>query len=303
MDERESRMWRGYISSRSDAARNALVEHYLPVIRNVARKVAARIPPNCGVDAGDLVSAGTIGCMQAIERFDPSRGLKFTTFAAPRIRGAMVDELRRWDYLSRSHRRDVGTGDSPEITNISLSTSLTETENREIALQETIPADVMPPDHRLSQGEYWGNMLRGADKMTRLILLLYYRDERTMKQIGQSLGLSESRVSQITKLWMGRMGDRVRREIKQGRLQTLLEEEVARMLRSPDPREWLISRVQHACSGSRCRRPGRPLADHTIRSVVGQAFDACIAGELDSVFGESPAASAVPNSGLRTIGG
>ena len=203
----------------------------------------------------------------------------------------MADELRRWDYLSRSHRRDVEAGNNREITNVSLSNTVIDGESRETTVQDTVHADVPPPDHNLSRYEYWGKSLRGADKVTRLILLLYYRDERTMKQIGESLGLSESRVSQITKLWMGRMRDRVRRDIEQGRLQPLLEEELARMLRAPDPREWLISRVQRACQGNRHRRPGRPLASRTIRSVVGQVFDACIAGELDAIFGESPAAA------------
>jgi len=84
-------------------ARERLLAQHLPLVHHVARKLMRTLGTD--VDADDLVSAGTMGLMQAVETFDASRGLAFSTFAAPRIRGAILDDLRRWDHAPRSVRR------------------------------------------------------------------------------------------------------------------------------------------------------------------------------------------------------
>jgi RNA polymerase sigma factor FliA len=86
-------------------ARERLLAHHLPLVRHLAGRMIRRLSVDVEVD--DLVSAGTLGLIQAIEAFDPSRGFAFSSFAAPRVRGAMLDELRRNDHVSRSIRRKV----------------------------------------------------------------------------------------------------------------------------------------------------------------------------------------------------
>jgi RNA polymerase sigma factor for flagellar operon FliA len=98
-------LWRAYRAQPSVAARNSLVEFYLPLVRGEARKLRSRLSPQ--ISDGDLISAGFFGLLDAIRRFDAGRGFKFETFAAWRIRGAMLDEARTIDWLSRNGRHAV----------------------------------------------------------------------------------------------------------------------------------------------------------------------------------------------------
>src|SRR5271156_3003828 len=92
-------LWRDYHSSRSVALRNQLVERYLPLVRYNAERIWSRLPE--GVELDDLISAGVFGLMDAIDAFDLERGVKFETYCVPRIRGAMLDELRTMDWVPR----------------------------------------------------------------------------------------------------------------------------------------------------------------------------------------------------------
>lgn len=94
--------WEAFASSADPQSRDALIVHYLVLVRAIARRLAGVLPR--GVEVADLVSEGTFGLVEAIERFDPSRGLAFSTYAVPRIRGAMVDALRAMDWAPRSVR-------------------------------------------------------------------------------------------------------------------------------------------------------------------------------------------------------
>lgn len=94
--------WEAFVERGEVEARDALIVHYLALVRAIARRLAGVLPS--GVEVTDLVSEGTFGLVEAIERFDPSRGLAFSTFAVPRIRGAMVDALRAMDWAPRSVR-------------------------------------------------------------------------------------------------------------------------------------------------------------------------------------------------------
>src|SRR5271156_588067 len=92
-------LWRDYHSSRSVALRNQLVERYLPLVKYNAERIWSRLPD--GVELDDLISAGVFGLMDAIDAFDLERGVKFETYCVPRIRGAMLDELRTMDWVPR----------------------------------------------------------------------------------------------------------------------------------------------------------------------------------------------------------
>src|ERR1700730_120552 len=92
-------LWRDYRSHPSIEMRNQLVELYLPLVKYNAERIWSRLPD--GVDLDDLISAGVFGLLDAIEAFDLERGVKFETYCVPRIRGAMLDELRTMDWVPR----------------------------------------------------------------------------------------------------------------------------------------------------------------------------------------------------------
>jgi RNA polymerase sigma factor for flagellar operon FliA len=100
-------LWDDYADGRSEAARNALVVHYLPLVRRVADRMLGGLPAS--VDVQDLYAEGHVGLIEAIERFESSREVKFETFAQWRIKGAIQDYLRRQDWLSRSVRDQLKT--------------------------------------------------------------------------------------------------------------------------------------------------------------------------------------------------
>src|ERR1041385_3461260 len=99
-EEQLTEVWTDYKKDQSDLTlRNTLMERYLPLVRYNAERVWAKLPD--GVDLNDLISAGVFGLMDAIEAFDLTRGVKFETYCVPRIRGAMLDELRTMDWVPR----------------------------------------------------------------------------------------------------------------------------------------------------------------------------------------------------------
>src|SRR5580765_5332676 len=105
-------VWRRYRESRDGLLRNQLMEFYLPLVRYTADRISAKLPSE--VDVDDLVSAGIFGLLDAIEAFDLERGVKFETYCAPRIRGAILDELRSMDWVprlvrSRAHKMESAT--------------------------------------------------------------------------------------------------------------------------------------------------------------------------------------------------
>src|SRR5262245_41905411 len=96
------RLWHDFKDSRSNAAREQLIIHYSPLVKYVASRVATGLPAN--VEQADLVSYGIFGLIDALEKFDLSREIKFETYAIPRIKGAIIDELRALDWVPRSVR-------------------------------------------------------------------------------------------------------------------------------------------------------------------------------------------------------
>ncbi len=234
-------VWRVYARDHGERARNILIENYLPVVRYVADRIHKKLPSE--VDVNDLVSAGVFGLMAAIEAFDPARGVKFETYGATRVHGAILDELRSWDWVprlarSRSHklhnvtreleselgraptheeaaaRLGVGASDfakmardSNAISVISLSRKKAggdgENDLSEIdVLEDRRSLDPLREAHRKDLRDV---ITRGLSRAERLIVLLYYFEQMTMKEIGATLDLSESRVSQMHTLILGRL--------------------------------------------------------------------------------------------------
>ena len=94
-----------WLGERDAAGHNALIAEYAPLVQFLVDRVATRLPPNVSVD--DLISAGSLGLLDAIEKFDPCREVQLKTYAACRIKGAMLDELRSMDWMPRSIRKRV----------------------------------------------------------------------------------------------------------------------------------------------------------------------------------------------------
>jgi len=213
--------------------RNRLVEVYLPLVKYNGERIWARLPE--GVELDDLISAGVFGLMDAIDAFDLSRGVKFETYCVPRIRGAMLDELRTMDWVPRLVRskasrlneamktlearlgrqpsenelaHELGISvpelekmmlDANAVNLISLNKKWYETDSykdvREIDILEDKKGE--DPTKRIQKNDLMRLVTKGLNRNERLIIILYYYEELTMKEIGATLDLSESRVSQM----------------------------------------------------------------------------------------------------------
>jgi RNA polymerase sigma factor for flagellar operon FliA len=208
------------------------VEAGLPFVESLARRMASTMPHS--IDLGDLVQDGVLGLMDAALRFDEARGIKFETFAERRVRGAMIDALRRdaWPRGVRRVRREleaareqlrrelggeptladlarrVGTDEAVlerTIVRISTIESTSPLANLEALDASTLPAVLVPsepmsPDRLFEQNQTRDRVRAALVQLPareRRILSLYYFGDATMKQIGQQIGVNESRVSQL----------------------------------------------------------------------------------------------------------
>ncbi|MCH8967100.1 MAG: FliA/WhiG family RNA polymerase sigma factor [Planctomycetes bacterium] len=227
------KIWRRYKKTPTVALRNSLMERYIPIVKYNADRISAKLPDE--VECDDLVSAGVFGLMDAIDAFDMDRGVKFETYCAPRIRGAILDELRSMDWVprlvrARSHRLDKVSRelehmlgrtpsevevaerlrlprpeydkfvrDATAVTQVSLSRKYGEADSS----REVCEIDVIEdkrgrdPVADIQKRDLKELITRGLTRAERLILILYYFEEMTMKEIGATLDLSESRVSQM----------------------------------------------------------------------------------------------------------
>ncbi len=217
----------------NQALRNRLVEIYLPLVKYNAERIWARLPE--GVELDDLISAGVFGLTDAIYAFDLNRGVKFETYCVPRIRGAMLDELRSMDWVPRLVRSkasklneatrnleaklgrhptdqelaaELGLSvpelekmrqDASAVNLVSLNKKWYETDSykevREVDILEDKRGE--DPTRRIQKNDIMRLITKGLNRNERLILILYYYEELTMKEIGATLDLSESRVSQM----------------------------------------------------------------------------------------------------------
>ena len=240
-------LWLHYRRSRDDGTRGLLLDQYIGLVHRAARDLSKHVPRD--LDLAELVSAGTVGLVQALETFEPERGLAFSTFAVPRIRGAILDELRRWEWTPRSvreHRRELDRcraelerrlerrAEDHEIAAemgidadtyrrwredaagpvlISLDDPASTHDGMKLPLHETIadPAAEEPGSGRI-EGENHALLreaFRELSSKDQLILSLFYFEGLTLKQIGSMLHITESRVCQIHNRALKRMRARV----------------------------------------------------------------------------------------------
>ena len=231
-------LWLEYTRSKDKGIRDRLILTYAPLVKYVAGRVGSGLPAH--VDEEDLVSYGLLGLMGAIDRFDPTRDIKFETFAIARIKGAIIDELRSLDWVPRSVRsraRDIERAmaelertlhRAPTDEEISeklgmtvdeLDDSLTDISRSSIAaldelwtisgssggdavaLIDTIEDTTGPdPQGALAQTELreaLGEAIARLPEREKLVVTLYYYEELTLREIGDVLGVTESRVSQL----------------------------------------------------------------------------------------------------------
>lgn len=193
----EADLWADYLAGRSDEARNRLVERFLPYAYGTAERLYRKLARSSDWDLGDLNSWAVEGLIQAVASFDPARKIKFTSFATQRIRGAIFDGLRNIDPAPRLMRKRAQEG--LETVPGKTSWETIRANQAWVGSDYTEPADLHESEISCKANDlaFWQEALQGRSNVERIILLLYYREELTMKQIGESLGLSESRVSQI----------------------------------------------------------------------------------------------------------
>ena len=222
--------WETYKAFGGQELRNALVLHYMPMVKYVANKIGATLPAM--VDRDDLVSYGMFGLMDAIEKFDLDRGLKFETYGVTRVRGAIYDEIRALDWVPRSIRSKARNLEStrseleelfgrppthPEVAEalevsmddywvLAAEGSIATVHSFHQFSDDSGDQDLMVYDHGSNpEGiaqvgemvELLGEAINNLDERSKMILALSYLQEMTLGQIGQVLGVTESRVCQL----------------------------------------------------------------------------------------------------------
>ena len=224
-------LWQEYGRTKSEALRNRLIEHYLPIVRYTAERVASTLPQS--VDIDDLMSTGLFGLIEAIKSFDLGRNVKFKTYCSWRVRGAILDELRANDWVPRLVRNkasmleqkmreaeatlgrpatdlelasmlgmsvgqlDTLMHEASAVTVCYLSDSAGDGEDasqRSELLEDPRSCSPIDDIHRKDVMEI---LTKELSLRERLIMILYYFEELTMREIGLALDLSESRVCQL----------------------------------------------------------------------------------------------------------
>lgn len=221
-----------------------LVEQYAPLVKRIAHHLLARLPASVVLD--DLIQAGMLGLLEALRKYDPSKGASFETYAGIRIRGAIIDEVRRGDWTPRSVHRN-GRRVSEAIAAVERRTGR-DASDAEVAaelgvtmeayhalLQDSADSRLFSFDELAEAGEHSGGeqfagsgpspaqmiqdgafktalakAIEGLPEREKLVLALYYDEELNLKEIGQVLGVTESRVSQIHSQAAARLRGRLR---------------------------------------------------------------------------------------------
>jgi len=239
-------LWERWHKHHDVDARRTLLDQHLGLVHHVARQIAHNLPAE--VEFDDLTSAGTLGLVRALEVFDPNRGLEFSTYATPRIRGAILDELREQDWVPRSvrrkHRRirdavrrleqSLKHGPDPSQIAEELAIDLPTYWHwlGEIEQSVLVPMQAPAPSYsgahgldetladpdapilgaaleREEDGASLERALATLPPKEGIVLALYYYEELTLRQIGEVLHLTESRVSQIRTQALRRLRSRM----------------------------------------------------------------------------------------------
>jgi RNA polymerase sigma factor for flagellar operon FliA len=232
----EEELWKEYKRTNDPKIREVFVHQYSPLVKYVAGKVKMGMPQN--IEFEDLVGYGVFGLLDAIEKFDPTRDIKFKTYAVTRIRGAIYDELRAIDWVPRSIRQKakelenaIGKLENKlgrvakdeeiaqqlgipveEFHNILLKLSgttlvsindawFTSDDNDKVSIIETIQSPMeLNPDTMAEREEVKKMIVKTIEELPekeKKVLILYYYEDLTLKEIGEVLNVTESRVSQL----------------------------------------------------------------------------------------------------------
>src|SRR5919206_831287 len=230
-------LWRRYKADGDSKVRERLVVAYSPLVKYVAGRTAAGLPPH--VEEADLISYGLVGLISAIERFDLEREIKFETYAITRIKGAIIDQLRSLDWVPRSvrarareiekvhaklehqlHRTPTDEEMARELkisidefqealVKISTSTvvaldelwAVSDSSGDAVSLLDTLQdPDAPDPQQMLAQSEIKDRLadaIAALPEREKLVIALYYYENLTLREIGEVLGVTESRISQL----------------------------------------------------------------------------------------------------------
>lgn len=230
------------------ACRETLIVEHMSLVKYLVGRVVPQLPPH--LDPQDLLSAATVGLINAADRFDPGRGVLFKTFAEQHVRGAIIDELRSYDVLSRSMRdkykrleREVTSlehklGRNPTsqevadalhigldeyygllddvhvFTFISIDDSWEDNEGASLCLADVLcESEAKSPQQQvimMQLADAMGRAIESLPEKERLAVTLYYNEDLNLKEIGEALGLTESRISQLISQAMVRLRGRLK---------------------------------------------------------------------------------------------
>ncbi len=218
-------LWLKYKANKTIELRNEIAENYLPLVRIVCGRLAVSLPPH--LDKDDLLSSGFFGLLDAIDRFDVTRNIKFETYAGVRIRGAMIDYLRSKDWIPVSMRQkirkyeqtvcrlenelgrtatDDELAEALEISLEELQTLVNQSNSATvIPLEEYLRTDAAEaidtnPANSTELFEIKETLAKAIERLPereRLVVSLYYYEEMTLKEISLVLHLTEARISQL----------------------------------------------------------------------------------------------------------
>lgn len=230
------KLWKDYKKIKSDLLRDTIIKRYLYLVKYVAGRIAIGLPPN--IEFGDLVSYGILGLFDAIEKYDVSQGNKFETYAVSRIRGSIMDELRKLDWAPRLLRKKarevekkckeledrlgrmatddelakglkISVGELNHLYGELNSTTFLSLDevwendngNKPISRLQTIEDSLVTNQfnfvHRAEVNEFLQKAIESLPEKEKLVVILYYYENLTLREIGQVLNVSESRVCQI----------------------------------------------------------------------------------------------------------
>jgi RNA polymerase sigma factor for flagellar operon FliA len=239
-------LWQAYVVSRDESLRNRLLIHYMPLSKMIARHLHGKMPADVELD--DLAQAAFLGMRAAIATFNPDRGIPFEHYCGPRVRGAVFDYLRSLDWAPRMLRSrvlrmkttirqiEMETGIPPTDEEVSQALNVSSEEyhtlKREMAGPVWIRLNGIPngedgethttmemfsdegaldPRLEAQRGDLREFLEKGLSQVERQVLLLYYYDSMSLREIGETLNLCESRVSQIHQVVIKRLRERMDR--------------------------------------------------------------------------------------------
>lgn len=210
MDQNIDSLWEYYKNFKDEKSRGKLIEYYTPFLKSVVSKIYSKLPNN--IDISDLKNYAALGLVDAIEKYNHKRGIKFETYASIRIRGAIIDEMRKEDWLPRSLRSKANQQKNTalldqEATSYAMM-SLDDPDFQQSMAHNNRNSNIEDPVMVSATPDFVDDIenkicitksLMKLSQQQRKVIYLYYFKGNTFKEIGQVMDITESRVSQIHK--------------------------------------------------------------------------------------------------------